>query len=393
MRSASIVAALALCASTARAQGNLSAQGFGYPPGQLSTRALAMGGALAESDPQSMVNPQAVGAWGPAGLYFQYDPEFRSVNVGSQSARTTTARFPVAAAALPLGARFALGVSASTLLDRTWATQSTGVDTVFGTEVDVAERVRSEGAITDVRLVGAFAPGERFRVGVGVHALTGENRLDLTEEFTPTASGDTSTLFQPAGESRRVGYSGNALSAGLEWRPARALALAASARRGGTLRADVGDTLIAEARVPHRYGAGLRYDGVKGATLAARVNWEGWSSLAGLSPREGLPVSDTFEYGVGAEVAGPRVGASSVMLRLGARLRDLPFGVRADTSRSLSAADDVRELAFAGGVGIPLASNRAMVDLAVQRAARSASGRPDVKERAWTLSVGLRVRP
>ena len=43
------------------------AAGFGYPPGQLSTRALGMGGALAEFDAQSVVNPQAVGAWGPAG--------------------------------------------------------------------------------------------------------------------------------------------------------------------------------------------------------------------------------------------------------------------------------------------------------------------------------------
>jgi hypothetical protein len=145
--------------------------------------------------------------------------------------------------------------------------------------------------------------------------------------------------------------------------------------------------------VPHRLGAGLRFDGIKGATIAARVNWEGWSSLEGLTPHEGLPVSDTFEYGVGADVAGPRIGSNSVMLRLGVRLRDLPFGVRADSGRSLPEVRDVRELGFAGGVGIPLASNRAMVDLAVQRAARSPSGRSDLEERAWTLSLGLRVRP
>ena len=388
-----IAAALSLGATAAGAQGNLSAQGFGYPPGQLSTRALAMGGGFAEFDPQSAINPQAVGSWGPAGLYFQYDPEFRRVSVGPQSARTTTARFPVLAAAVPLGTRFAIGVAASTFLDRSWATQSTGSDTVFGTPVDVTERVRSVGAINDVRLAGSFAVAPSLRLGVAVHALTGENRLQLRNDFTPVPGADTTTVFQAATESRTVGYSGAALSAGAEWRPSRAIAVAASARRGGDLRADAGDTLIATARVPNRYGVGVRYEGLRGATLAARVNWEGWSSLADLTPRDGLPVSDTFEYGVGADVAGPRIGASTVSVRLGVRLRDLPFGLRAEPTRSLPEARDVRELAFSGGLGIPLASNRAMVDLALQHASRSASSRSDVDERAWTLSLGLRVRP
>jgi hypothetical protein len=46
-----------------------------------------------------------------------------------------------------------------------------------------------------------------------------------------------------------------------------------------------------------------------------------------------------------------------------------------------------------GGLGLLLAANRAMLDLGVQRASRSASGAGDLDESAWTVSVGLRIRP
>src|SRR6185312_14916219 len=55
-------AAAAFCWSAAAlgAQGSLGLQGYGYPGGELSTRALATGGALGDFDANSPINPAAL---------------------------------------------------------------------------------------------------------------------------------------------------------------------------------------------------------------------------------------------------------------------------------------------------------------------------------------------
>jgi len=63
---------LLLLASRAEAQGSLSLQGLGYPTGQLSARAEATGGGVADFDALSVVSPAALGGVGGAALFFQY---------------------------------------------------------------------------------------------------------------------------------------------------------------------------------------------------------------------------------------------------------------------------------------------------------------------------------
>jgi len=118
MRTLGTLVLCATVAASASAQGNLSSQGFGYPAGGLSTHAEGLGGSIAENDALSPVNPAALSSWGRPGLYFQYDPEFRSVTANGQSDHTLTARFPLLAGALNIGSRFTLGVASTTLLDR-----------------------------------------------------------------------------------------------------------------------------------------------------------------------------------------------------------------------------------------------------------------------------------
>jgi hypothetical protein len=208
-------------------------------------------------------------------------------------------------------------------------------------------------------------------------------------EGTPAAD---SARYASFSQNSTLSYGGTAFSAGAEWRPRPSMSVAASARHGGTIKTRFGEDVQSEARVPDRYGAGVRYDGITGTTLAARVNWERWSSMQGLT-LPGLPVSDVVEYGVGADVAGPRLGGSPILLRVGGRWRELPFGVRAVVFSGLPAAGDIRETAFTGGIGVPLAAGRVLIDIGAQRASRSSDTRSDVSEQAWTLSFGLRVRP
>ena len=111
---ASVLAAICLLAvypAALRAQGNLSTQGFGYPTGQLSTSSLGAGGGVGEFDPESGLNPAALASLTRPMIHLQFDPEFRSVSTPAGTDHTTTMRFPLLSAGLPISSSFVLGLS------------------------------------------------------------------------------------------------------------------------------------------------------------------------------------------------------------------------------------------------------------------------------------------
>jgi hypothetical protein len=373
---APIVAALALAltASRGNAQGALSTQGLGYPTGQMSARAEGTGGAVADFDALSLVSPAAIAGVGASALFFQYSPEFRRVTAGSSTANTTTARFPLVVGILPMGQSWTLGLSSSTFLDRSSETslarrQLVGLDSVTETEM-----TKVLGAIDDVRLALAWAGSPNFRVGGGLHIFTGSNRVSLSQVFPDSAKYISTT------QSSRLSYSGFAASAGIEFHPSRAIGFAIAGRKGGDLTAESGDSVIGRSRLPDHYSASVSYDGITGANLSARVAHDNWSSLNSIgSTVQGF---DAWDYSVGAEASGPRVMQRIIIMRAGARFRTLPFGFN---------GQKVSETSFMGGLGVPLARDRAAFDFTIQRASRSAGG--DIKERGIILSFGLRVTP
>jgi hypothetical protein len=245
---------------------------------------------------------------------------------------------------------------------------------VIDTVVNVQQTRRSRGGITDVRVGAGRAFGRRVSAGVGIHGYTGENRVNVRYA-------DDSASVIAFDDSVRLNFSGLAASAGVSVRVAEHLSAAASYKRGGTLtiRDDNTSETLAEARVPDRLGGGVLYDGVRGATFAASAALHRWSSL-GEATSDRVTTSDAFELAVGADATGPRFGSAAVALRAGASLRELPF----------SLGDEARELAFSLGAGLPLAANRATLDLTGQRARRTSG---DARETAWMFSVGLSVRP
>jgi hypothetical protein len=374
-----ILVLMIVAASSAGAQGTLSTQGFGYPPGEFSTRALGTGGALAQFDPQSSVNPASIVSAGDPLLFLQYEPEFRRISSGGTTQRTTTSRFPLVVASIPIGTQATIALSVSTLLDRSWSTTTTRNVDVAGINAPLTENVKSLGAIDDLRLAGGWAPNEYLQLGLGAHVFTGQNRLFFTQIFPD------SLHFVSVQQLSTLDYTGFAVSGGAVIHPSKLLALAVSGRKGGNLKAQTGDTLVAEAKVPDRYGAAISYAGIPGATLSAQVARDLWSKLNGLGSAEARAV-DAWDTGVGLEATGPRVIERTVLVRLGARYRTLPF---------VAAGSEIRELAFQGGVGVQFSRNRAAFDVTLQRASRSpaSSGAVPVQETAYTLSFGLRVRP
>lgn len=366
----------AMPAASAAAQGTLGAQGFGYPPGQLSTQARALGGGNAESDPMSPLNPAALAILGRGGLYLQSESESRRVDAGGQSDRMRSYRFPLFAAVVPLHARAVIGVSLSTVLDRTWGTEARDKQLLGDDSVAYVESFRSEGGLNDVRVAGAYALSRRLAVGVGFHLFPGENRLAIARVF------DDSLSFAPLRDSANVNYFGTGVSAGVLWRPGSTVSVGLSGRLGGELKLRQRDTVRSRADVPDRFGIGVRYDGLPGATVAARADRTLWSSMAGLGSERATP-DDVWDFGVGVDALGPRLGATRISVRAGARRRTLPF--RAD-------GEEVRETAFSLGAGLPVARGRGRLDLLMERASRSADGL-GATERAWTFGLGLSVSP
>ena len=142
------------------AQGTLSTQGFGYHPGQVSTRARAAGGSLGEFDPTSALNPAALAWWERSGVVLEYAPEFRRVITAGASESATVARFPLSGAAIAIGNRTIIGI---TLSPFSTAWQTTQRDTqafaddaipyVLAFRVPADQRHRVAGAWTASRAV------------------------------------------------------------------------------------------------------------------------------------------------------------------------------------------------------------------------------------------------
>lgn len=390
---------LAVVSGSAGAQGNLSTQGFGYPPGQLSTTSMSLGGGSAELDPASAINPATAALWGATVLFMQYEPEVRTVKASetcnrlgacrpAAESRTTTARFPMVGMSVPLGRRLTAQISASTFLDRTWSSASTTEQDIGGTVVEATELFSSDGGITDFRLALAYNGSPRFQAGIAGHAFSGENRIVIEQRFSDTLT------FTGTTQRSDISYGAFGASAGVVWRPVRNLGLAGSVRLGGDMETQAGDTVLSSGKLPLRYGVGVSYSGISGLALSARANFDEWSAMEPLRrPGSNLRAFDAWDYGIGADVSGPTIGRRNIALRLGARYRGLPFGAGGAAAAEQSR---INELALSGGFGIPLGVGRSQLDVGVARARRKADGEVGparVTESAYIFSFGVRVRP
>jgi hypothetical protein len=309
------VAATLLFAIGLRAQGSVAVQGFGYPPGQLTTRAASSGGGLSEFDQAGALNPAALMNWGVAGAYLQYSPERRTTKVDTLSSTATVARFPIFAIGLPAGQKYGFGITSSTLLERNYTTITTARQQIRTDSVTTTTRTDATGALNDIRFGGAMQVTPWLRVGTALHVITGENRLVTARSIAADTGvrADTVVYAIPE-ETSTATFGGTAVSFGVELAPTKKISVAGSARLGFRMRADLTDSTRLNADVPNRAGAAIRWE-VGGANVAARYNWEGWSAMRGLSSST-TAVFDTREFGVGAELIGPKIRGARAISRM-----------------------------------------------------------------------------
>jgi hypothetical protein len=378
LQSVLVAAALLTLPPLAGAQGTLSTQGFGYPTGGMSTRALGTGGAITEFDPLSSTNPAAIPRIGGGALYVQLEPEYRQLTVGSGTENARIARHPLAFVAVPLRSGLMAGLSVSNLLDRSFETNERRSQVIGDSTLGTTNFFKSDGAIGDVRLALAWAPAGWLRLGVAGHAITGDNRLRSTQVF------DDSARFAAIIDTSTVTYVGTALSAGASIFIRDAVGFAASFRKGGAMSVKRADTTLSKANVPDRMSFSVAFVGIRGTTVAARTSKDTWSRMRGLGSAT-LPISEEWDTSVGADILGPRFASRALQLRAGARWRTLPFGL---------ATSAVRERSASFGLGTLFSRGRIALDVSGIRALREpVSSAVDLRETAWTVSAGLTVRP
>ncbi|MDB4898580.1 MAG: hypothetical protein JWN53_388 [Gemmatimonadetes bacterium] len=384
---ATLAAVLLALPLAARAQGALSTQGFGYPGGQMSARTLGTGGALAEIDPLSATNPSSIFGFGGSALYFQAEPEYRTLHVGSSKETTTIARYPLVSAGVPLTQSLFAGVTVSSLLDRSFITATNGSQVVGDSTVTSRNSFSSDGSIGDIRLALAWSARDWLVLGVGGHVITGDNRLNSTQVF------DDSTRFARLVDTSTVSYVGSAYSAGFQLRTPGSIAIAGSYRYGKSLSLKHGDTTKTSARVPDRLALGVSYLGIRGTSLSVRTAKDNWSSMAPLFTSSTGRATDSWDTSVGADVPGPNFLGNPLQLRAGGRWRTLPFGVPDRfVGTTFVSGGDVKENSYSLGAGSLLARGRAAVDITAIHASRSSIA-TTATETAWTLSIGITVRP
>jgi len=371
-----VASALCFAAPALYAQGALSLQGFGYPGGEISTRALGTGGSLADFDANSPINPAALLVGSRATVYLQYDPEFRWVTGTGLNTNTVTARFPLFLISGKMGqARFSL--SYASFLDRTWTNTYQDTQVVGTLRVPSTVTAVSSGGISDIRAAMSWTFSSRLTVGAAIHVFPGQNHIVFGRAFP-----SDSTSFGAFAQTNTFNYSGSAVSFGLIATPIDHINLGVSGRYGFSMHVHEGDsTTVGDANVPNRISFSGAYDGITGTILSARYGIEKWSAMRGLGSA-GLSVFDATEFSAGLETGGPRIGAIPIAVRLGYRARQLPFGV---------GAQQVSETEFTGGVGIPLSSGRAALDLSIAHALRSAN--VGLSETGWIFSLGIAIKP
>ena len=371
-----VLMAAAAVVPTAAAQGTIGTQGFGYPVGGGSVRTNGTGGAFAEFDALTPTNPAALGGLGRTVITAQTEPELRTLTVNGVSERSALQRVPLIMLIFPSRRGVAIGISATSFLDRTFSTTTVGNAVIDGKPVPTKDQTDIKGAINDLRAAAGWQISPRFRVGAAGHLYTGENRANRERTFADTLA------FGSVLDSSRVTYFGTALSVGGEATLGKGFTALGSYRRGNELNARIRDTIVSMASVPTRTGVALRYDGIVGSVFAVGMEQISWSQMQSLGSST-TTATDAMNWHAGAEVAGPKFRGLPLLVRAGYARNELPFGVVGQTAR---------ENRLTAGLGVPVAGEDATLDLSVQRANRTMSG-SGFKESAWLLGIGIQIRP
>ncbi len=378
MRRAITLLLLAVTPGVALAQSSqFGVRGLGFPGRPLTARALASGGAFGLFDPESSLNPAALGVATTLTSIFTISEAFDHEENPAGTASTRSTRFPQMMVVGPVRqSRAALGLSYSNYTSRDFTVATAHTIDLRGVPVGVTDSFSSRGGLSDLRLAGAYGFQNRWLIGAGFHVITGSNRLDSRRSFDDPN-------FLSSRQTAEVSYTGVGVSAGLIRQFGRRFAVAALARSDGHLNVDRDSTPVGKIDLPYTFGLGLRWQPLSKLDLAAQTIVRTWSGAnSDLLEQGGTGAANTLEVSGGLEYTPDPKRPFRRPLRLGAHYARLPF--------PLVAGDQGHEFGISAGSGIRFAQQRGGIDLTIEHAWRSEGA---YSEHGFTLSFGISVRP
>ena len=379
MRIARLAAALlvgGLAARPALAQGSAFAvRGLGWSGRPVSARTAGSAGALGMFDPQMALNPAALARWRSTAAWAVAAPTKREYQSPFGNADLQTVRFPLMGFAAPLPSRAVIGFSISDYLDRTFTVTIRDTMNVRGNDEPFTDAGRSIGGISDLQLGVGYRMSPNLSVGAAFHYYMGSTRLTVQRSFD-------NLIYDEIFQQTNTEFRGPGFGAGIMGSLGRRLEFAASGRYNGTMLSSntLGNT--ARTQLPGQAALGLRWQPVPGVFLAGTAQYDLWSRTgAGLDTTGGVQALDVWSYSAGIEVLNFNLLFGRLPLRLGYRMRDLPF---------TSLNQTVTEWGASFGVGLNVARERATVDFSFEHGGRDAG---QSKESFNSVFVGLTVRP
>lgn len=370
---------LALAGGPAAAQSSeFGVRGLGLPLRPISVRARATGGAFGLFDPESGLNPASIATVTYLTASFQTTQNWRRSETPAGSASVKDNRYPGILVSGPIGGtRLTLAVSASGYTDRNFQLASRDTLLLRGESVEVFDTLTSHGGMSDLRAALGWRQSRAVQWGVGLHILTGSNRIVSRRAFADT-------LYASAAEQFTMSYLGFGASAGVMARVGGALTLAGMIRADNHLTVERDSAPFGTTRLPLTVSGGARLQLTSHLQLAGSALYRNWSvSDSDLVVQGGIGSVDTFELNGGLEFLPDPKRPARRPLRLGVYHASLPF--------PLVRGDAVSETGVAAGTGFRFVGGRAGLDLTLERVWRKAGA--GFRERATLLTLGFSIRP
>jgi hypothetical protein len=351
---------------------------LGLPILPLSARSHAAGGGLALFDPESPVNPAALaGLRRPTAIFTAFH-NWRDTENPFGTASGNDTNYPLFYFGAPMGLRWAGSVSVSGYTDRTFGLASTDTVIIRDAPVGVTDTVYSKGGVNDLRLALVYRGiGRRFQAGLGLHLLTGTNRISYERIFGDPA-------YVPVVVRNELSFVGAGVSAGFMAQPARSLSVAAMARLETDLSIKKDTMHVGDIAMPITLAAGAHWRPTGVLLVAGHVLSRDWSrSDEDIRNRGGVGAVRTLEVAGGVELARGGQRPEILPLRAGARWARLPF--------PLIEGQEGSEFALTLGTGTRFGGDRGGLDLALERVwRREGSG---YRETGFGIKAGVAIRP
>lgn len=353
-------------------------RGLGLPLRPISVRATGLGGGFSLFDLESALNPASVGQAVFLTASFQTVQNWRRSEspAGSSSARDN--RYPGVFVAAPIGGTpLSISLSASGYTDRNFVLASRDTLILRDQPVEAFDTISSQGGLSDLRVAVGWRQSRAIQWGLGLHMITGSNRIVSHRVFADST-------YSGASERFTYSYLGFGVSAGVVARIGKYFTLAGMVRADDRVRVELDTAALGNAKLPLTVSGGARIQLGDRVLLAGSALYRNWSTAsADLMRLGGVGSVNMTEFSAGIEYLTDPRRVSHRPLRLGVRRATLPFPLRL--------GDKTTETALSIGTSIRFVAERAGIDMAVQQVWRK--GGVGFTERATLLTLGVSVRP